>query len=104
MTVRRAPAAWIPRRLLAAQQREREHILREMSRIRGLLPLLMQVRNGGGWTRAEREALLTQLRGIARLSPYIVVLLLPGSFVALPALAWWLDRRRQRRELPPPRN
>jgi hypothetical protein len=27
----------------------------------------------------------------------LVVMALPGSFVALPVLAWWLDRRRQNR-------
>ena len=30
---------------------------------------------------------------LSNLSPYLVVLALPGSFVMLPALAWWLDRR-----------
>jgi hypothetical protein len=37
------------------------------------------------------------------------VLALPGSFIMLPALAWWLDRRRNRNRnrnrqnaLPPP--
>jgi len=37
-------------------------------------------------------------------SPYLVVMVMPGSFVVLPALAWWLDRRRQntiRGKLPP---
>jgi uncharacterized Tic20 family protein len=38
------------------------------------------------------------VRALAHLSPYLVVLVLPGSFIALPVLAWWLDRRRQNRD------
>jgi hypothetical protein len=37
-------------------------------------------------------------------SPYLAVMVMPGSFIVLPALAWWLDRRRQnnlRKNLPP---
>ncbi len=82
------------RKVLAAQQRERLHILAATTRIRGLMPLLMKRRNGSRWTRAERAELLEQLRALMHLSPYLLVLALPGSFVLLPVLAWWLDRRR----------
>ena len=34
---------------------------------------------------------------LAHLSPYLVLLLLPGSALILPAYAWWLDRRRIKR-------
>ena len=37
------------------------------------------------------------LRRLSRMSPYIAVIVLPGGFAMLPALAWWLDRRRVRR-------
>lgn len=83
--------------LLAAQRRERELITCELCKIRGLLPLLMKRRNGGRWTAGERAELLGQLRAMAYLSPYLLILVLPGSFIAVPALAWWLDRRRQYR-------
>jgi hypothetical protein len=33
---------------------------------------------------------------LSTLSPYLVVLVMPGGLLALPALAWWLDRRRLR--------
>ena len=85
-------------RLLAAQQRERDLVLAEFVKVRGLMPLLMKHRNGDTWTRDERTELQQQLRALAHLSPYLVLLALPGSFAFLPVLAWWLDRRRHRRE------
>lgn len=82
------------RKILDAQERERKQIVAQAIRIRGLMPLLMKPRNGERWTRAEREELQAQLRAFRRLSPYLLVLALPGSFLFLPMLAWWLDRRR----------
>ena len=82
------------KRVLEAQARDREHILAELVTVRGFMPLLMKPRNGGRWTKAERQQLADQLQALANLSPYLVVMVLPGSFVALPVLAWWLDRRR----------
>lgn len=84
-------------RMLEAQSRERRQLLAELSQIKGLMPLLMKRRNGENWTRAERQALQGQLHAVAHLSPYLLVLALPGSFALLPVLAWWLDRRRIRR-------
>lgn len=83
--------------MLAAQKRERDVLLAEAVKIKGLMPLLMKRRNGGRWTRDERDALNEQLHALAHLSPYLVVLALPGSFAVLPILAWWLDRRRGQR-------
>ncbi|HZX31156.1 MAG TPA: hypothetical protein VFF03_07370 [Rhodocyclaceae bacterium] len=68
-----------------------------MAAVRGLMPLLMKARNGGRWTPEEKVELLTHLRRVAHLSPYLLMLLLPGSVIFLPAYAWWLDRRRNRR-------
>ena len=85
-------------KVLAAQNRERQQLLGEMVKVRGLMPLLMKSRNGANWTAAERAALQGQLRALAYLSPYLVIMVMPGSFVALPVLAWWLDRRRQNRQ------
>lgn len=92
-----APASGHWSRLLGSQRREGRRVLRELLLVRGLLPLLMKHRNGGVWSDEERTELLDQLRRLSRLSPYLMLLLLPGSALFLPLYAWWLDRRRGRR-------
>jgi hypothetical protein len=88
------------RRAWELQQRERERLWVEMGHTRGLMPLLMKQRNGVSWSVDDRRALRLHLRQLAGLSPYLVLLIAPGGLLALPALAWWLDRRRQRRPDP----
>ena len=83
--------------LHAPLARERDRIGDEIIKIHGLLPLLMKERNGQRWTADERVQLRRYLRALTDLSPYLLVLLAPGSFILVPALAWWLDRRRQKR-------
>jgi hypothetical protein len=90
------------KQMLKAQERERLQITIELVKIRGLMPLLMKRRNGEQWTHAERDELIRQLEAVAHLSPYLFLLALPGSFVFLPLLAWWIDRRRQQRNIPFP--
>ncbi len=85
------------RQLWALQNRERERLRSEMAQMRGLMQLLMKQRNGYRWTEADRRKIRAQLRQLASLSPYMVLFVSPGGFFALPVLAWWLDRRRQRR-------
>ena len=80
------------------QERERKRILAEAVQIKGLMPLLMKHRNGQRWTKEERAELRAHLRHLSDLSPYLVVVVLPGAPLTLPLLAWWLDRRRQRRK------
>lgn len=74
--------------------RERRRLQAEFSEARGLLPLLMKPRNQQKWTSEDRALLAAHLKRMSRLSPYLVLLVMPGGFLALPALAWWLDRRR----------
>ena len=78
-------------------QRERDRIRVEILGIHGLMPLLMKQRNGVRWTAEERMQLAHHLRHLTDLSPYLVVFLAPGSFILLPVVAWWLDRRRLKR-------
>lgn len=73
-------------------------MLAELLAVRGLMPLLMKPRNGSAWTPQEKAELISQLRRLSRLSPYLLFLLLPGSALILPAYAWWLDRRRGQRD------
>jgi hypothetical protein len=93
-----ARAANAIRRAFKFAQRERKFVLDELARVKGLMPLLMKRRNRAKWTSedlAEIRVHFTRLRG---LSPYLAALLLPGGFFALPAVGWWLDRRRERRD------
>ncbi|HJV80386.1 hypothetical protein [Noviherbaspirillum sp.] len=85
------------RGLWALQNRERVRLWAEMSQVRGLMQLLMKQRNGYRWDDADRRTIRAQLRKLASLSPYMLLFVSPGGFLALPLLAWWLDRRRQRR-------
>jgi hypothetical protein len=77
-------------------EREKKHLLQEILQIRGLMPLLMKPRNKQLWTPEDKEELGMHLRRLSGISPYLIALALPGSFLMLPALAWWLDRRRNR--------
>lgn len=104
-----AKSAAVYRNVRDLTQREKRHLLNEILQVRGLMPLLMKQRNRGRWTAEDRAELREHLRRLSNLSPYLVVLAMPGSFVMLPALAWWLDRRRNRGRqnappAPPPSN
>ena len=92
------PKNWY-HRLLADQKHQAKAVVADLVRMRGLMPLLMKNRNGGSWTAEEKAELLSQLRTLSRISPYLLFLLLPGSALLLPAYAWWLDRRRKGRAL-----
>lgn len=85
------------RRAYELAERERKYLLSEMSQVKGLMPILMRRRNKQRWTPEELAEIRAQLRRISKLSPYLVVMMMPGGFAALPVLAWWLDRRRARR-------
>jgi hypothetical protein len=80
----------------ALAAREKRRLLAECCAVQGLMPLLMKPRNHQTWTREDKALLRAHLRRLSHLSPYLVLLVAPGGFLALPALAWWLDRRRLR--------
>lgn len=91
----RTPAVFKSLRELAA--REKERLIAELLQVKGLVPLLMKPRNKQHWTAEDRAQLGAHLKRLSKMSPYLVVLVAPGGFLMLPALAWWLDRRRNRR-------
>lgn len=84
--------------------RERDRFRTEIVRVQGLMPLLMKQRNGERWTQEDLSELRAHLRSLSAISPYALVVLLPGSSVLLALLAWWLDRRRQKRPAGPDRS
>lgn len=79
------------------QNRERKQLLEEATQMRELMPLLMKQRNGYRWTKDDRTRIRAQLRRLSRMSPYLIPLLMPGGFLVLPILSWWMDRRRLKR-------
>lgn len=79
------------------QETQRLYVYNELSQARGLIPILMKHRNGEQWSRKERELLLRDLRALSHLSPYLIVILMPGGVLVLPLLAWWIDRRSKGR-------
>jgi hypothetical protein len=78
--------------------RESRQLLQEATQMRELMPLLMKQRNGYRWTKEDRAQIRSQLLRLKGLSPYLIPLLLPGGFLMLPVLSWWMDRRRQQRK------
>jgi len=97
----------IVRTVMEMMDRERKYVLGEVVQVTGLMPLLMKPRNHQKWTHEDRRQIVEHLRRLSMVSPYLAVMVMPGSFVVLPALAWWLDRRRQnnlRKKLPPGSN
>src|SRR3989304_5891339 len=80
-------------------EREKKYLLNEVLLVKGLMQLLMKPRNKQRWTPEDRAELRVHLRRLSNIRPYLIVLAMPGSFLMLPALAWWLDRRRNRPRL-----
>ena len=78
-------------------ERERRFILAELAQVKGLMPVLMKRRNKQRWSPEDLAEIRAHLQRISKLSPYLVVIVMPGGFAMLPILAWWLDRRRNRR-------
>ena len=78
-------------------ERERKFMLSELVQVKGLMPVLMKRRNKQQWSPEDIAEIRAQIRRLSTLSPYLVIIIMPGGFAMLPILAWWLDRRRNRR-------
>ena len=88
------------RSLSAYTAREKEFVLNEILQVQGLMPLLMKPRNYQRWTPEDKAELTQHLKRLSQMSPYLAVVVMPGGFLMLPAIAWWLDRRRNRHAPP----
>ena len=76
----------------------KEAILMEVLTIKGLMQLLMKIRNTDEkWTREEKREMKRHLKNIAKIIPVVTIFFLPGGSVLLPILAEVLDRRKIRR-------
>ena len=76
----------------------KEAILLEVLSIKGLMELLMKIRNTDEkWSGEEREEIRMHLRNIAKIVPTVAIFSLPGGAFLLPLLAEALDRRKKRR-------
>ncbi len=76
----------------------KQAILMEVLSIRGLMQLLMKIRNTDEeWTREEKKEIRMHLRNIARIVPTVALFFLPGGSYLMPILAEALDRRKTRR-------
>ena len=78
-------------------EREKKQLEEDLARTQTLMPLLMKPRNGAKWTLDEKRELVDHLKRITGMGRYVALLLLPGGLALLPLLAWWLDRRREKR-------
>jgi hypothetical protein len=76
--------------------RWRRSVFAGLSRVEGVLPVLMKPRNGMPWTQEDRDLLRRELRTAARWTPALMLFLLPGGVLLLPLWVWLLDRRRPR--------
>jgi len=89
------------RSLRDLSEREKRLLRDEIMLVKDLMPLIMKPRNKQRWSQDDKRRLAIQLRRLSRISPYLVVLALPGGLLMLPALAWWLDGRRNRNRAQP---
>ena len=74
-------------------------ILTEISHVHGFMQLLMKPRNGMPWSQEDRSAILHHLKHLARSLPILVIFTFPGGSLLLPLLAWFLDRRKNRKKV-----
>jgi len=92
------PVRRVLQMMVEVQKRERIRLATEMSQTKELMPLLMKQRNGYRWTAEDKKTIKQDVAALIHISPYLILFVAPGGFFALPVLAWWLDRRRHRRD------
>lgn len=71
-------------------------VLVHVSHVQSFMRLLMKSRNGLGWSAEEKIKLRMHLKHFSRTLPVLGLFALPGGALLTPALAWFLDRRKDR--------
>lgn len=103
-----SPRALVPRMrhivstLQQLQEREHTRLRAEMAHVPKFFRLLLRPQNGWMWSRAERRALRARGRRMGRLALYLTSIVVPGTTLTLPLIAWWLDRRDRQTRRPAP--
>jgi hypothetical protein len=83
------------RRLIVVNK---QALLMEVLSIKGLMQLLMKIRNTDErWTKEEKKEIKMHLKNMAKIIPTVGIFFLPGGALLLPLLAEALDRRKTRR-------
>lgn len=99
---RSEPQTLVPRvrhmmnQLRQLHHRERSRLRAEIAHVPAFLGLLLKPGTGHAWSPAERRDLRLRWRSMGRLGLYLTSMLIPGTTLTLPLLAWWLDRRDER--------
>jgi hypothetical protein len=96
------PKADPPTKLPGFLQHFRALTLEEVTHVQGFMQLLMKERNGTPWSNTDKAAILSHLKHFGRSLPYLALFTLPGGTLLLPGLAWFLDRRKDRKLGPLP--
>ena len=74
-------------------------ILVHVSHVQSFMQLLMKSRAGLPWSTDEKIKLRSHLRHFGKTLPVLGLFALPGGTLLIPALAWFLDRRKDRSRL-----
>lgn len=61
--------------------REKKFLQDEILQVRGLMPLLMKPRNKQRWSPEDKAQLALHLQRLSQISPYLVVLAMPGGLL-----------------------
>jgi len=87
--------------LVEVQNRERVRLVSEFAQTKGLMPLLMKQRNGYRWTAEDKRMIRENIAALLHMGSYLILFAAPGGSIIMPILAWWLDRRRIKRQNQP---
>lgn len=77
----------------------RQGVHRHLARVPSFVHILMKPRNREAWTPEDRALLRQEVRALARWTPALFFVVLPGGLLLLPAYIWLLDRRRKSRAM-----